>query len=287
MSALQGKSVVVTGAGRGIGEACAREAARQGAAVVVNDLDAGLAEQVAAGIRASGGRAAAQAGDVADWAGAEALIRFCVDTFGGIDGLVNNAGIFRMARVDALTEADLRDTMQVNVLGPAFCTRHAVPHMVKRGGGAIVNVSSGAQMGTAGMSAYGASKGAVASFTYACAIDLRDCNIRVNALSPRAATRMTEAAQLYDKVHGRTRAIPPGVPTMSGNALVACHLLSDAAKDMTGQVVRIDGDKLSLCTHPAVLGPVITSAEWTREGVARAFADDLTRRQQPLGLVTV
>ncbi len=285
MTALQDKAIVITGAGRGIGAACAREAASQGAAVVVNDLDADLAARVVHDIRAAGGRASAHGGNVADWHGAATLIQHCVDTFGGIDGLVNNAGIFRMAHIDTLDEADLRDILQVNVLGPAFCTRHAVPFMRQRGGGAIVNVTSGAQMGIAAMSAYCASKGAVASFTYACAIDLRDSNIRVNALSPRAATRMTETAREFERVHGRPRPPAVGAPSVEGNAMVTCYLLSDAARGMTGQVVRVDGDKLSIVTHPAVLGPVIPCQEWTRDVVFRAFESDLLHRQQPLGVV--
>ncbi|ONH28014.1 SDR family NAD(P)-dependent oxidoreductase [Pseudofrankia asymbiotica] len=131
--ALTGRAVVVTGAGRGIGEACARHAAELGAAVVVNDVDADVAVRVAAGIVAAGGRALAQPGDVSDWTAAEALVARCVAEFGAMDGLLNNAGIMRLARPEELDEATLRRVVEVNLLGAAFRGARAARTMVTQG----------------------------------------------------------------------------------------------------------------------------------------------------------
>ena len=147
MNSLQGKAVVVTGGARGIGATVAKLAAAEGASVVVNDLDAGPAEQVTAEITRAGGKAIAHAANIADWKGAEGLIQRCVDTYGRIDGLANIAGLFGMERIDELTEASIRSLFSVNVMGTAFTARHATAHMVRQKSGSIVNVTSGAQMG--------------------------------------------------------------------------------------------------------------------------------------------
>src|SRR5262245_9402269 len=142
MGMLEGKAVVVTGAGRGIGAAYARAAAQAGASVVVNDIDAEPAEDVAAGIPHAGGRATVRVADVSDWGQAEALIGHCVDEFGAIDGLVNNAGLFDMSLPGEVPEPMLRDILDVNVIGVVACTVAAVTRMRPRGVGSIVNITS-------------------------------------------------------------------------------------------------------------------------------------------------
>src|SRR5690349_6322828 len=132
MGTLDGKAIVVTGSGRGIVAEIAKLAAREGASVVVTDIDRAEAERIAAEIVQAGGKAVAHVADVSNWTGARTLIERCDDSYGKIDGLVNNAGIFRIARVDEMTEADLRTTMESNVLGVAFTARHAAPLMMKR-----------------------------------------------------------------------------------------------------------------------------------------------------------
>lgn len=140
---LQGKSVVITGSGRGLGAAYARFAASVGAAVVVNDIDPQPAEEVVAEIRAGGGEAVAAVADVSSWDGAAAVVHSCIETFGTIDGLVNNAGRFSMSRLDEMDPDDVAELMATNVLGTAFCGSQAAHHMVRRGAGSIVNVTSG------------------------------------------------------------------------------------------------------------------------------------------------
>ena len=286
MSSLQGKAIVVTGSGRGIGAGIAKLAASEGASVVVTDIDKAEAEQVAAEIVKAGGKAVAHAADISDWNGAAGLIQRCVDTYGKIDGLVNNAGLFRLARVDEMTEADVRAIVSVNVFGTAFTARHAIPHMMKQKSGSIVNVTSGGHFGLPNMSAYGASKGAAASFTYAWSAEMKEFNIRVNALSPMAATRMADASTAYLASKGLKKTTNvAGVPP-EANAPVVEYLLSDLATDVTGQIVRIEGKELSLVSHPGVALPILErNAGWDIASVADAFTRELGKRQFPTGVV--
>jgi NAD(P)-dependent dehydrogenase (short-subunit alcohol dehydrogenase family) len=197
---------------------------------------------------------------------------------------VNNAGLFRMARVDEQTEDDLRQLVEVNVLGTAFCGVHAARRMLARGRGSIVNVTSGAHAGIAAMGAYGATKGAVASLTYNWAIDLGGSGVRVNAVSPMARSRMVDTTARY--FESRQLPMYPGeLPPPEANAPVVIYLLSDAAEGVHGQIVRIEGRQLSLLTHPAVMVPVLEADEWTIARVSDAFDRDLKQRQFPLGLL--
>lgn len=123
---LTGKTVVVTGAGRGIGAACAKGVGRQGASVVVNDIDAAEADRTAQAIVADGGSAIGCAADVSDWEQAGRLIETCISAFGRIDGLVNNAALYHIGKVDTLDPRIARALVEVNVLGPLYCTGHAV-----------------------------------------------------------------------------------------------------------------------------------------------------------------
>jgi NAD(P)-dependent dehydrogenase (short-subunit alcohol dehydrogenase family) len=286
MGALSGKSVIVTGSGRGIGAACARSIARLGAAVVVNDIDARNAEAVAEGIRADGGRAVAHIADISSWQGAGGLIERCVREFGAVDGLVNNAALFMMGRLDEMQEGECLRLLNVNVIGTANCAAHAVRHMQKRRSGSIVNVTSGAHMGMLAMGIYGATKGAVASFTYTWAMELKDHGIRVNALSPRADTPMGDIRKDYMRARGVEG--PPALQlSAEGNTPVVEFLLSDDAADITGQIVRIDGAQLTLCSHPMVALPLQRNERWTFESVRDAFREGLVKRQFPSGIVGI
>jgi NAD(P)-dependent dehydrogenase (short-subunit alcohol dehydrogenase family) len=287
MGELQGKAIIVTGAGGGIGGATARLLAQLGARVVVNDTDAASAEKTVAGITAAGGSAVPHVADVADWDEAESLVARCRDSFGRLDGLVNMAGAFVMGRLDAFTKDTLKTLLAANVLSTANCAAHALKVMQAQGSGSIINVISGAHMGLPAMSAYGACKGAVASLTYSWANELAGSGIRVNAVSPMASgTRMAEIGNAFL----RSKGITPPVSNISAesNAPVFAYLLSDAAAGINGQVVRIEGEQLSLVAHPAVMLPVLERAGgWTFETVRQAFTDQLSSRQAPLGITGV
>lgn len=282
--ALDGKAVVVTGAGRGIGAAVATLAAAEGAAVVVNDVDGTAADAVAAGVRAAGGTAVADHSDVSSWDEARELVDHCVAEWGAIDGLVNNAALFAFGTPAEMTELDWRSLVESNVYGTAFCGTHALEAMARRGRGAIVNVTSGSHLGARSQSVYSATKGAVASLTYSWALDVAGTGIRVNALSPMAATRMNTAIGDYFAARGKPNPMVVTV-TPEHNAPVVVFLLSDEAAGVHGQVVRIDGPRLALMAHPAVLHPPLVRDTWTLDDVREAFATTLSGRQQPLGVV--
>ena len=285
MTWLDGKVVVVTGAGRGIGAAYARAAADEGARVIVNDIDAEVAGQVAADIRDRGGTAFAKVADVSRWSEAADLIGYCVSEFGTIDGLVNNAGLFDMSMPGEITESQLSRLLAVNVAGVVACSVPTIRHMRSRGSGSIVNVTSGAHMGIAHMAAYAATKGAVASLTYTWSLELAADGVRVNAISPLASTRMGETTAAFLAANGLGRINAGGSPAPEANAPVAVFLLSDAAARITGQIVRIEGSDLALVAHPAVLEPVLsTDGLWTPDGVARAFEERLGQVLVPVGM---
>jgi NAD(P)-dependent dehydrogenase (short-subunit alcohol dehydrogenase family) len=282
MGVLDGKAVVVTGSGRGLGAAYATLAASEGALVVVNDVDEAEAQMVVHRITAAGGTAIAHVGDVASWDDGASLIARCLVEFGRLDGLVNNAGIIRVGRPEDMRPSDYRDVLEVNVLGPCYCGTHAMRHMLKEGHGVIVNVTSGAQAGSPGLAAYAASKGAIASLTFSWAMDLAGTGVRVNAISPMADTRMFDPKLRVDQAP----AGQPAGPQPEDNAPLLVYLLSDHSQHLNGQVVRIDGTRLSLMTHPAILEPVLTD-EWTVEGIAEAFRQHLDYHVVALGVTRV
>jgi NAD(P)-dependent dehydrogenase (short-subunit alcohol dehydrogenase family) len=262
--------VIVTGAGGGLGRAYALDAAAHGAAVVVNDVVADAAAEVAEAICDSGGRAVADSNSVASWAGAEAIVGACVDSFGRLDGLVNNAGVLAIEAPWEMTE-DARMLVEVNILGSLYVGRHAMRVMLETGSGSIVNATSSAQLGIAGMAVYGATKGAIASMTYSWALDLKDRGIRVNAYSPVASTAMSDRGGVT------------GLPTPEDNAPVVTFLLGDLAKDVTGQVIQRRGDALVIVDHPRFTPHSASCPEWTPALVGELFGPVLREHSCAVG----
>ncbi|MBV9557729.1 MAG: SDR family oxidoreductase, partial [Pseudolabrys sp.] len=287
MSGLNGKAVVITGAGRGIGAACARGVAAQGAAVMVNDVDRVHAESVAREIVAGGGQALACIADITDWEAAGRLVQSCIDRFGRIDGLVNNAGLFHMGLLADFHANAARSLIEVNVLGAFHCAAHAVKPMIAQRSGSIVNVTSGAHLGNPAMGVYGASKGAIASMTYIWAMELAESGVRVNALSPLAQTRMMTDTADYTRSHGGDASRFADVQPPEANSPVVESLLSDRSIGISGQIVRIDRNELALYAHPAIQMPSVRSDgdDWTLDSVAAAFDRDLRERLVPCGIL--
>lgn len=259
---LAAKRTIVTGAGQGLGRAYAIAAAEAGASVVVGDIDGDAAEQTVEAIRASGGHAVAVTGSVADWAVAQALTERCLSEYGGVDGVVANAAIMRNADPWDEDEDGLRAIAEVNILGVQFTVRHAMRAMVESGrGGSVVTVVSGARDGIAGMSAYGASKGAVAAMTANWALAGAAHGVRVNAISPLGLTRMSLADRRTDR---------PPMPDPSRVAPVVTALLSDASAPMTGAVLRFNGTTLG--RYGSSLRTVAASPTgWQVEDIAAAL----------------
>lgn len=182
---LEGKVALVTGAGRGIGRAIAARLAAAGATVVVNDLDEARAEEVAGEIAAAGGRAVAAVADVGSPLGVEAMFTRVAEVLGHLDVLVNNAGTgFAPQDFLDLGEAEWDRVLATNLKGAYLCIRAAVPLMMGRGGGVIVNLSSTSARGYRRQAAYSASKGGLVSLTRSLALELGAYGIRVNAVEP-------------------------------------------------------------------------------------------------------
>ncbi|MET8990251.1 SDR family oxidoreductase [Nonomuraea wenchangensis] len=262
---LDGRCVVVTGAGRGLGRAYALACAAHGAAVVVNDVDGAAAHAVAAEIAAAGGHAVAEPGSAGSWEVAARLAGTAELEFGRLDGLVANAGITHHGPPWKEDEARLRRITEVNVLGVQFAAVHAMRAMVRRGaGGSIVTVVSGARFGIPGMSAYGATKGAVAAMTAGWARDCASAGIRVNAVSPLAETGMAALDTRPDR---------PALGSPGDVAPVVVALLSDATRGVTGRIVRFDGADLGVYA-PETLTPVTS---WTAGDTASSIAKALAR----------
>ncbi|WP_434450551.1 SDR family NAD(P)-dependent oxidoreductase [Lentzea sp. E54] len=277
MGILDGKAVVITGAGRGLGEAYAMHAALAGASVVVNDNDGDLAEQVAEHIRGYGGRAVASTHTVADPSEAAKIVDLCVDEFGRIDGLVNNAGLnYETAPWEDDPET-IRNVVEVNVLGVIYVGIAAMRAMRSSGGGSIINISSGASFGQRKLATYSATKGAVASLSYSWALDLESEGIRVNAVCPVAHTRMVW------KSERSLRAIPAD-RTPGKVAPLVLFLLSDRAEGITGQVVRCNGRQLHIVGQPYFKQPILESDNWDTTSVERAFTGVLQAHLEPYGL---
>ena len=242
---LAGKTVVVTGAGKGIGRAIAERFGAAGSSVVVNDVDAPSAEAVAAGIVEAGGAALAAGADVSDGEQVAAMFAATMETYGTVDVLVNNAGLVSpMLHFFDADEAWWRRIIDVNLTGHCLCAHQAARIMAKNGGGSIINMSSGgATRAHRSFTAYYASKGGIEALTRAMAVDLGPYNIRVNALMPGSID--TAGLDAEERAY-RGVNIPAGrigdPHDMTGPAL---FLASEESSYMTGDVLKIDGGMLA------------------------------------------
>ncbi|HEX5615633.1 MAG TPA: SDR family oxidoreductase [Acidimicrobiia bacterium] len=258
MGINDGRVVIVTGAGRGIGREHALAYAAEGAKVVVNDLggnidgsgaDASPAQQVVDEIVAMGGEAVANGDNVADFDGARNLVQTAVDHFGRLDVLVNNAGILRDRMLVNMDEAEWDAVIHVHLKGTFAPTRHAAAYwreQAKAGNpvdARIVNTSSPSGVfGNAGQTNYGAAKAGIASFTIICALELGRYGVNANAIAPVARTRMTENLGLGGEVDPtKFDALDP-----ANISPLVVWLGSPDAKDVTGRVFLVDGDRVSV-----------------------------------------
>ncbi|KQX53183.1 MULTISPECIES: 3-oxoacyl-ACP reductase [unclassified Streptomyces] len=274
---LEGLSAIVTGAGRGLGRAEALELARLGAAVVVNDYgqpgrdgsgaaSAAPAEEVAAEIRAAGGRAVAHLGDVSDFETARALVDLAVSEFGKLDILVNNAGILRDRMVFSMTEDEWDSVVRVHLKGHFNTTHFAAVHWRTRSKagesgvyGRIVNTSSEAFLaGSAGQPNYAAAKGGIVGLTTSSALALARYGVTANAICPRARTRMTEDvfAGFGEPAEGDLDPLSP-----EHVAPLVGYLASPAAAGVNGQLLVVHGGMVAVVDRPKVSAKFDTAKE--------------------------
>jgi NAD(P)-dependent dehydrogenase (short-subunit alcohol dehydrogenase family) len=254
MGMLDGRVVIVTGGGRGLGRAHCLELARHGAVVVVNDLGAGLhgeddaesaAEEVVAQIEGAGGRASADGTSVSDFDGVAALVERTVATYGRLDAAVNNAGIVRDRILTAMGEDDFDLVVAVHLKGTFNVSRHACAYWKQRAkagegvSGRIVNTTSGAGLfGNVGQSNYGPAKAAIASLTMITAMEMERYGVTANAVSPLARTRMTGGLPAMQEGPGEgwDRYDPANASP------VVAWLCSESSGWLSGAVLRVDGD---------------------------------------------
>ena len=272
---LDGQVAVVTGAGRGIGRAYAMALAREGAGVVVNDLDREPADSVVNEIKQAGGKAAASYDSVSDFDAAGRIVQTGIAEFGRLDIMIANAGADRRAFVLDLTPEDWDFTLKTHLYGSINCSVQAAKVMRKRGGGAIVNITSGAFfMGTPGLAPYCVSKGAIYAFVRDLALELEPFGISVNAIAPgatRTGPMETYVASLRDADHaaeGRVQAMDASLQSPENVAPLAVFLASPEGRKVTGKVFTVQGDRIGVMSPPSV-NPVAVSATggWDVESV--------------------
>ncbi|MEU0728954.1 SDR family oxidoreductase [Streptomyces sp. NPDC006140] len=245
---LSGKSVIVTGAASGIGRAAALRFAAERAKVVVADLNAEGARTTVEAIESAGGTAVAVAGDLSDGAVVDAVVAAATGTFGGIDVLVNNAGVMdSMSAAADVTDAEWERVLRINLTAPFLLTRAALPHLIAAGGGAIVNTASEAALrGSAAGAAYTVSKHGVLGLTRSLAVMYRDQGIRANAIAPGGtATAITADVHIDREAHGpavigRHFVNMGRICEPEEQAAAIVYLASDAASGVNGVILPVD-----------------------------------------------
>lgn len=291
---LTGKVAVVTGSGRGLGLAYAQALAAAGAAVVVNDVDGDAATQAVAAIEAAGGRAVAVVAPVGPTETADALVEAAVG-LGGLDVLVTNAGVLRDRVLWKTSDEDFDLVVQTHLRGTFTTARAAAVHMREAGrGGRLVLVGSPAgQLGNFGQTAYSAVKAGIVAMARTWSLELARAGVTVNAVVPTAITAMTATIPLYQHVaaaYERGEPLPPVVRrdhALGGPedvAPVVVWLASDAAAGVTGQVVGVGGDKLSLWSAPQEVVVEHRDGGWTVDDVAAAWPQRFAPHHQPAGI---
>lgn len=291
---LKGKVAIVTGSGRGLGFAYAKELASAGARVVVNDIDADTAETAAKQIVAAGGTAVAEAVAVGSSEAADALVARAVAEFGRLDVLVTNAGVLRDKVLWKMTDDDFDTVVDVHLRGTFTCARAAAVRMREQGeGGRLILVGSPAgQRGNFGQTNYSAAKAGIAAFARTWSMELARADITVNAIIPVAATAMTETIPALKGYVDALRAGDP-MPPFARRALafgspedaagLVAFLASDAAAEITGQCVGIGGDRLSLWSHPQQVAAAYADGGWSADAIDEAWPTTLGTQLQTVG----
>lgn len=292
MGMMEGKAVLVTGAGRGVGRGIALAMAQAGAAVVVNDLGVSLtgeggegaspAEQVVEEIRALGGKAVANHDSVAEWEGGIAMVKAAIDNFGRIDGVVNNAGNLRDVFFHKMGPDDFDAVIAVHLKGSFNTSRAAAPYFKEQGSGAYVHMtSSSGLVGNFGQANYAAAKLGIVGLSKSIALDMQRFGVRSNAVAPWAWTRMidsipTETPEQQKRVEGLKKLDANKI----GPFCVA--LCSDAAAHVTGQIFGVRNNEIYLFSQPRPIRTAHNGDGWTPETIVERAFDQFKNDFYPL-----
>jgi len=293
---VEGKVVIVTGAGGGIGREIALQLAAEGAKVVVNDIGASLsgdalsrqespvkpADAVVAEIKAAGGIAIANFDSVATHASANAIVQCAMDYFGKIDGVVNNAGNLRDRSFHKMSEEEWRAVIAVHLDGAFFVSRAAAPYFREQERGAMVHMTSTSGLiGNYGQANYGAAKLGIVALSKMIALDMGRYNVRSNCIAPSAWSRMTSSIPT-DTPQQRDRVEKLKKMEAGKIAPMAIYLLSDAASHVTGQIFAVRANEIMLMSQPRPLRSVHYSEGWTPQRIAEIAIPAMQKHFYPL-----
>ncbi|MDQ1596444.1 MAG: hypothetical protein QOH40_3000 [Arthrobacter pascens] len=291
---LSGKVAIVTGSGRGLGLAYARELARQGAAVVINDVDSNVAEEAVRTIEADGGRATAAVAPVGTTEAAKMLVQTAVQTFGRLDILVTNAGILRDKSLLKMTDDDFDLVINVHLRGTFTCVREAFAYFKENGiAGRIITIGSPTgQRGNFGQTNYAAAKAGIVGMVRTWALEMKKAGVTANAVIPVAATAMTKTVPYFQKAveaDERGETMPAffrhdlGFGTADDVSGLVAFLASDAAAGITGQAIGAGGDRLQLWTHPEAAATEYREGGWGYQDLLESFGPMLGDKLQSVG----
>lgn len=278
MGKLDGKTVIVTGAGRGIGRECALLAAQEGAKVLVNDLggsiaggddgDVSVAEQVAREIRDAGGEAASNGGSVTELKDCEGMVEQALDELGGLHGIISPAGILRDAMLHKMTEEDWDAVIDVHLKGSFNICRASVNHFRNQEDGAVVLFSSTSGLiGNIGQSNYGAAKMGIVGLAHIMAMENERKNVRCNVITPTAWTRMIGTIPVKSEADAHRFEMMQKNTAPSHIAPPSVALLADEAKDINGQVFSVRGKEIFIWSQPRPIRNMTRMEGWTVDSV--------------------
>jgi NAD(P)-dependent dehydrogenase (short-subunit alcohol dehydrogenase family) len=275
---LEGKVVVVTGSGGGIGRDIALLMAQCGASVVVNDIgaslagegrDSGLAQKVVTEITGAGGQAAANADSVADPAGAKRLIENAVDVFGRIDCVVNNAGIVRDRFFHKMSDEEWDAVIKVNLYGSYYTSRAAALFFREQESGSFIHMTSTSGLvGSRAQANYSAAKMGVAGLSRSIALDMERSHVRSNCIAPFAWSRMVASIPITTPEQQALADKKKKLMTTAKVAPLVAYLASDAAQNVTGQIFAVRGNEIMVMSQPRPLRSIHRSEGWTPETIA-------------------
>jgi NAD(P)-dependent dehydrogenase (short-subunit alcohol dehydrogenase family) len=274
---LEGKAVLVTGAGGGIGRDFALAMAAAGASVLVNDIgtsvkgegrDAGPAQKVAEEIRSHGGTAAANTDSVADWESANRIVTHALDVFGRIDVVVNNAGILRDRFFFNMSVEEWRAVIDVHLNGSFYVSRAAAPHFKSQESGCYLHMTSTSGLvGNLGQANYAAAKLGIAALSKSIALDMAKYKVRSNCISPFAWSRMIGSIPTETEEQ-KARVEKLKVMQTAKIAPLAVYLASDAAQDVSGQIFAVRANEIFLMSHSRPVRSVHRAGGWTPQDIA-------------------